>query len=69
VNSFCLRQSFLDALLKDSSILEHEPNPEQNSVLAQEVYAQDLLPPLVNNLANMEFEVTPGLCCAVDFVG
>lgn len=49
---------------------ETDPIPDQVQVLAQEVYAIDLLPLLANNLHRLDFEVTaPALCIQFDNIG
>ena len=53
--------------LQDSAIdvhrIETDPIPDQVQMLAQEVYAIDLLPLLANNMYRLDFEVgTPTRC-------
>lgn len=46
---------------------ETDPIPDQVQVLAQEVYAIDLLPLLANNLHRLDFEVNaPAICTQPD---
>lgn len=46
---------------------ETDPIPDQVQVLAQEVYAIDLLPLLANNLHRLDFEVNAPLPCLPRF--
>ena len=53
---------FHSLLLMTPHLQEHEPNQEVVQLLAQELYSNDVIPLLVSELSNIEFEV--GVECA-----